>query len=80
MAVNIQRIANVELIRGAADEPETRLDLRNRRVMISTTVIADPELGDETILSRSLRVVERFIGDQSARIAPLRRSRRDVDL
>src|ERR1700722_15206745 len=39
MAVNIQRIANVELIRGAADEPETRLDQRNRRVMISTTVI-----------------------------------------
>jgi hypothetical protein len=43
MAVNIQRIANVELIRGAADKPETRLDLRNRRVMISTTVIAGPE-------------------------------------
>jgi hypothetical protein len=44
MAVNIQRIANVELIRGAAAEPETRLDLRNHRVMISTTVIAGPEL------------------------------------
>jgi len=43
----------VELIRGIADEPETRLDLRNRRVMISTTVIAGPKLwrhgGDEAV-------------------------------
>ena len=43
----------MELIRGVADEPETRLDLRNRRVMISTTVIAGPKLwrhgGDEAV-------------------------------
>ena len=34
----------MELIRGATAEPGTRLDLRNHRVMISTTVIAGPEL------------------------------------
>jgi hypothetical protein len=43
MAVNIQRIANVELIRGATAEPATRLDLPSHRVMISTTVIPGPQ-------------------------------------
>jgi hypothetical protein len=53
----------VELIRGVADEPETRLDLRNRRVMISTTVIAGPKLwqhgGDEAVAGPDYRLEPR---------------------